>query len=50
MVLIVCKVVSYTPDEIRNMEESARIRVESQPVKLIQMVRFGTHFTFDFVS
>ncbi|PWA65128.1 hypothetical protein CTI12_AA338920 [Artemisia annua] len=32
-------VVSYTPDEIRNMEESERIRVESEPVKLIQMVR-----------
>ncbi|GJU58386.1 hypothetical protein Tco_1236152 [Tanacetum coccineum] len=30
---------AYTPDEIRNMEESARIRVESEPVKLIEMVR-----------
>ncbi|PWA59190.1 hypothetical protein CTI12_AA303140 [Artemisia annua] len=38
-------VVSYTPDEIRNMEESSRIRVESEPVKLIQMVReIKNHF------
>lgn len=31
--------VSYTPDQIRNMEESVRIRTESEPVKLIEMVK-----------
>nr|GFA59712.1 ankyrin repeat domain-containing protein [Tanacetum cinerariifolium] len=43
-------VVSYTPDEIRNMEESARIRVESEPVKLIEMVReIKKHFNEKYV-
>nr|XP_043607915.1 uncharacterized protein LOC122579751 [Erigeron canadensis] len=31
--------VSYTPDQIRKMEESVRIRIESEPVKLIEMVK-----------
>ncbi|KVH98351.1 hypothetical protein Ccrd_023435 [Cynara cardunculus var. scolymus] len=31
--------VTYTPDQIRNMEESVRIRKQSEPRKLIEMVK-----------
>ncbi|KAI3680165.1 hypothetical protein L2E82_50611 [Cichorium intybus] len=30
--------ISYSPNQIRNMEESVRIRIDSKPVKLIKMV------------
>ncbi|KAF9668586.1 hypothetical protein SADUNF_Sadunf14G0019100 [Salix dunnii] len=33
------KVVKYTPDQVRNMEESIRIRREKEPVELVKTVK-----------
>ncbi|XP_071703348.1 uncharacterized protein [Rutidosis leptorrhynchoides] len=33
------KAISYTPDQIRKMEESVQMRIDSEPIKLIEMVK-----------
>ncbi|KDO84230.1 hypothetical protein CISIN_1g020080mg [Citrus sinensis] len=33
-----CTVVKYTPDQIRNMEESVRIRSDNEPMALVKLV------------